>query len=410
MKYGNIIYFYHINTIGGIETWFYNISRLFNDLDITFVFRSGSMPQLQRYAEKVRVLQWNGRDRLECVNLFCNFNLDIIPFVTAEKKYIVLHGDYEDMIRRRQLTYESLPISDQVDGYIGITQLVCDAWERVTGIKPVLCYNPVLPVEKSRVIRLCSAQRMTREKGRGRIEALASALDRLCAYTGDKWLWDIYTDDSNAIFNENIHYLHPRLDAPSLYGAYDWFVALSDNEGFCYSVVEALMRGVPCVVTDLPVFREIGLDESNSVKLDLNIKNLDFVAFQVMNKKLKFTYKPPETNWRFLFADIKSNYQYKEEERMVHKVMALDTYQRLKVKDAVLDKILPVGYPFEVDDHRLKVLLGDNKYKVPFVQLMTKPETIEEKVVEEEPVVEEKVEETPVEVKEEVKPKRRKKK
>lgn len=62
---------------------------------------------------------------------------------------------------------------------------------------------------------------------------------------------------------------------------------------------------------------------------------------------------------------------------MLHKVVALNTYQRLKVKDGKLDKILPEGFPFEVDDERLKVLLGDNPYKIPFVKVMETEEPIE---------------------------------
>lgn len=73
---------------------------------------------------------------------------------------------------------------------------------------------------------------------------------------------------------------------------------------------------------------------------------------------------------------------------MLHKVVALNTYSKLKVKDAELDKILPEGFQFEVDEARLKVLLGDNSYKTAFVKLVEEPtEVLEEPKAEvEEPV------------------------
>lgn len=401
--YGNLMYFSMLNIIGGIETWYYYLSELYKDLDITVVIRRGADFQTKRLSKNIRVIKWDGKQRFECEHLFLCFNTDIIPFVKAKKISLVLHGDYEDMVKRGQLVYSNLPINSKVDEYIGITQLVCDSWERLTGIKARLCYNPVLKPREHKIIRLCSAQRMTAEKGRDRIKLLAQTLDRLCEVSGDTWLWDIYTDDTNVIYNKSISYKRPRLDITEYFKAYDWFVALSDNEGYCYSVVENLIRGVPCVTTDLPVFRELNLNGTNSLTLKMDLSNIFQIATDMFEKKLVFKYEPPKDNWRFLFEDIKSTYRYKEEVVMRIKVRALDTYQKLKIKDAVIDEVIPAGFEFEVDEERLKVLLGNNSYKVAFV------EVIDEKpmVAEEKPIVEE---EKPIEVKEQIEVKKHKRK
>ena len=399
--YGNLMYFSNLNTIGGIETWYYYLSELYKDLDITVVVRHGAQYQIDRLSKNIRVLIWDGKQRYECQHLFLCFNTDIIPFVNTGFISLVLHGDYEDMIRRKQLVYANLPIHPKINEYIGITQHVCDTWERITGIKARLCYNPILIPKKHKTIRICSAQRMSKEKGRERIKLLAQTLDRVCALSGDTWLWDIYTDDTDVIYNPNISYKRPRLDIVEYYKAYDWFVALSDNEGYCYSVVENLVRGVPCVVTDLPVFREIGLNESNSIILNLDLSNIFYVAKDMFAKKLEFEYQPPKDEWRFLFDDIKSTYTYKEVKKSMVKVRALDTYRRLRVKDAVVDEILPEGFEFEVDEARLKVLTGNNKYKAAFVEVIKEEPTVEQVIPEEKPI------EAP---KEEKKPKSKKKK
>ena len=70
MKYGNIIYFKWLNTIGGIETWLYYLSELYKDLDITVIVGSGSLPQIERLEKNVRVLIWDGKQGYECEHLF----------------------------------------------------------------------------------------------------------------------------------------------------------------------------------------------------------------------------------------------------------------------------------------------------------------------------------------------------
>ena len=377
MKYGNLIYFHSILSIGGIETWLYNISVLFRDLDITIVTSKAAHPQINRIAKNVRVIVWDGKQRFECEKLFVNFNTDIIPYVKADRIYLCLHGDYSDMIRRGQLKLENLPMHPKVDEYIGISKTVCDSWKKLTGIDATLCYNPVLEPASPKVIRLVSAQRLSREKGKERIKMLANALDDICRKSGDKWIWDIYTDNAHVIPYVNIRYTSPRLDVADYYSSYDWLVQLSDNEGYCYSVVESLMRGVPCVVTDLPVFKELGLTSENSIMMNLDGSNVFSVANDILTKKLQFKYRPPADSWRSMFADIPSTYEYKEEKLMLHKVEALDTYERLKVRDGEFDRILPEGFAFEVSDERLKVLLGDNGYKKAFVKLVEEEPTEE---------------------------------
>lgn len=59
---------------------------------------------------------------------------------------------------------------------------------------------------------------------------------------------------------------------------------------------------------------------------------------------------------------------------MLHKVKALKTYSEKNIIDAKYGKVLEEGFVFEVDDERLKVLKGDNKYKVAFVEEISETE------------------------------------
>jgi glycosyltransferase involved in cell wall biosynthesis len=74
----------------------------------------------------------------------------------------------------------------------------------------------------------------------------------------------------------------------------DFLIQLSDNEGYCYSIVEALNLGIPVVVTPIPVFKEIGLDDTNSITLDFDCSNVAQVAEQIATKEFHFKYTPIE--------------------------------------------------------------------------------------------------------------------
>lgn len=73
------------------------------------------------------------------------------------------------------------------------------------------------------------------------------------------------------------------------------------------------------------------------------------------------------------------------------KVIALDTYKKIGVKDKELNKILEPGTEFEVSEERFNVLSGNNPFKVafvkkaPFVEVKKEEPKVEEAVVEEEP-------------------------
>ena len=66
--------------------------------------------------------------KFKCTRAFFNFNTDIIEDVEAtDGYYLVLHGDYEDMLNRKQLLRENFPGHRKITKYIGISKQVCAA-------------------------------------------------------------------------------------------------------------------------------------------------------------------------------------------------------------------------------------------------------------------------------------------
>lgn len=64
------------------------------------------------------------------------------------------------------------------------------------------------------------------------------------------------------------------------------------------------------------------------------------------------------------------------------KVRALKTYKEKNIQDSELKRIPEEGEIFEVEEERAKKLLGDNPFKVAFIELLDKPKE-KEVVIEE---------------------------
>lgn len=358
--YSNVLYFSNLNAIGGVESWLYYISKLYADYDLTILYTTGDVKQVKRLCKNVRCRKWK-KSKFKCKKLFVNYNQDIVDYADAEEIYFFIHSDYKEMCRMGQLSKEHiLEIANdkRITKFVAVSQLVANSFEELTGIKPEVCYNPIVIDEPKKLIRLCSAQRMTKEKGGKRIRELADALNRYCYSHDATFQWDVYTIDKDISAPSNLRYLPPNLEVTRLFGYYDYFVALSDNEGYCYSVVEALCMGVPCVVTPCPVFSELGLTENNSIKLEFDCSNVDSVAEQIFAKDLKgFKYEPPQTTFKDFLALDPSTYTDEEKER--NKVDTIKIKCERSFYDIALGKHhRPSDPPFEAEIGRAEYLIN----------------------------------------------------
>ena len=338
--YTNVFYFYKINDIGGIETFYQNLAEKYRDRDITIVYNVGAKEQIRKLAKKVRVLQWKEGMEITCKRAFFNFNLNIIDHVHAEEYFQIIHGDYKSM----QIMPNRSP---KIDTYLACSKVAAESFEELTGEKCKVVYNPAVWHPSSKPLRLISTTRLTREKGKQRIEKMAQLLDE----AGVVYTWEIFTDDKHAINNPSIVYRKPVMDIWPYIAEADWLVQLSDNEGYCYSVVEALMEGIPVIVTPCPVFKELGLDDTNSITLDWDFEQLPIDKIlngkRILGKKKFPEYKPPKDGWSAMLGKNKSTYNRSE----VALIQCIQLYQDLQ-----LNRIVNRGERIEMKRDRAEYL------------------------------------------------------
>lgn len=319
MKYANVFYFHTLNSIGGIETFFWQLGKKYGkDFDITIFYRKGDPEQVRRLSEFVRVKKYRGESIIRCKRAFVCFNTDILDNIEADEYYQMLHGEYV------KLGY----YPDQhpkIQKYISVSETVRDAYKKGKGEDSIVSYNPYMPVKPQKVLNLVSATRLTPDKGYARMEILAKALED----AGVKFVWTVYTDTNRAVTSQNIIIRQPRLDVVDFIANADYYVQLSDAEGYCYSVVEALCVGTPVIVTDFNVIHELGVQNGvNGFVLPMDMNNIPIA--DICKGLKKFKYKPLLDRWGELL--VKGDVDESEQSQIV-RVRAKKFYYDMEEKE-----------------------------------------------------------------------------
>lgn len=316
--YINVFYFHTLNSIGGIETFFWQLGKKYGaDFDITVFYREGCQEQIERLSKYVRVKRYRDGMKIRCKRMFVCFNTDILDNVEAEEYYQMLHGDY--------VSLGVYPDKDpKINKWISVSETVRDSYKVGMGEEGIICYNPFTPEKPRKVLNLISATRLTKDKGLGRMEALASALDK----ADIPYLWTVFTDvTSRVVHHPNVVLMPARQNITDYIANADYLVQLSDAEGYCYTVVEALSAGTPVIVTDFKVIHEIGVkDGVNGWVLPMDMSSIP--VEDIYKGLRKFKYTAPEDCWGELLVPGESDYA--EKMKQIVRVRCKRVYYDLK--------------------------------------------------------------------------------
>ena len=288
MSIKNVFYFKCISAVGGVESWFYYLSKLYKNMVV--YYKEADEKQIERLAKNIEVHKYKG-EIIECDRFFSCYNPDIIDNVIAKEYIHLIHCDY------KQVEFSPI-VNPKFNKYIAVSKLAGDSFKEITGIDYELIYNPVIidipKVEKYKdgKIHLISATRLTKEKGLERMQKLAKLLE----INNIPYEWVVYTNRKRQSIGNYVIYKDSNLDIIEEIAKADYLVQLSDCEAFCYSVIESLIVNTPVIATDLPVLKELGvINGKNAIICDFNMKNIDLDL--IKKKSLKFDYKPPKSEW-----------------------------------------------------------------------------------------------------------------
>jgi glycosyltransferase involved in cell wall biosynthesis len=219
--------------------------------------------------------------------------------------------------------------------YIGVSQHVCDIFTNLTGIPCELCYNHVYldkpkKVEKKKdKLHIIYAGRLTEEKQGWLIDKFSNVMDK----SGIDYDLTIYSNKKPRFYSKNIILKEPKLDLTKEMTESSFNLITSKAEAYCLSAVESLVCGTPLICTDLPVFKEIGINETNSIKIDGSLQNFNP---NDLLKEFNFTYKPPKDNWdKFLPTEKTYNPNEIITAKALHKYKDIYLNENIKKNDEV---------------------------------------------------------------------------
>lgn len=353
--FANIFYIGHLQEIGGVETYLYEIAKKYGDIDITVIYKTADKKQLSRLKKKVRCVKYNN-ETIECEKAFFNYDISIIDNVKAKKYVEIIHADYVEQ--------NIVPhIHPKIDEYYGVSEIACKSFTQLTGLKCELLRNPLTIDEEDskRVLFLISATRLSKGKGKDRMIKLIDEL----TINQIPFIWLIFTTDTNAIDNPNVIYMKPRLDVRQYINAIKgkgYGVQLSDSEGDCYFTRECEAFGVPVLVTPCPSFKAQGIEEGiNGYYLDFDMRNIDIN--KIYNNIPEYKGYINEDRWNEILINKKSN--YKEELMKEYKVKVIEGFN-----DIEANIYRKVDDEFICNEERYRYLDGENIYKKKVVELV----------------------------------------
>jgi len=343
----NVYYQTHINYVGGVETFIYELARLaFKEhRDLTIMYKTGDAKQIRRLRKYCRCVPLSKQPKpIKCERVFFNYGLDAIDDFEANEYIQLIHADFRD----KSLKGYPLIQSDKITKYYAVSELVAESYRAITGRTDVeVLYNPISLDDEKKIMTLVTAQRMTVEKGVERLEAFAKELDAKHI----PYVWHIFSDTHLSYKSENIMYHSPTLDIRKWIKHADYFVILSDTEAYCYGIVESLSLGTPVITTRLGILNEINVNDTNAIILDFDLSNLN--VYEIYDKLGTFNidYKPKKTKWLNVlqgesdymppkYVDILALQKYidVEEDREIKPGEIYD------VREERADKIVGLGY------------------------------------------------------------------
>ena len=283
-----VIYTSH-NHINGIFTWIYSFCGQMSFRYSIAVIHEGMEPSMIERLTKYAYVKQNG-DPIKCNTLLMMRLTDKIPVSVRYKKSIqIVHAP--NLTEQRELPLDR-------DEIIPVSKTVQKSWN--------LTHEPILNMtfNGETVLHLISATRLnTREKGEERMKQLCYMLRQ----ANIPFTWECYTSTKADI--KDITFKNMVPDIRQRIRNADYLIQLSDDEGFCYSIVEALEEGTAVITTPLSVLTEVGFKENiHGYTFGFNMEG-DIERLRSIPKfKYSFDNSTSIKQWCSTFGD--SEYEY----------------------------------------------------------------------------------------------------
>ncbi|MBR6358470.1 MAG: glycosyltransferase [Lachnospiraceae bacterium] len=332
-----VIYISGASGHNGLSTFIYNFCRQMREYyDITVLHDFLSVNVIKRLRPFVRVLRRG--EPVTCDTLLMIRLADSIPSeVTYKQMFQIVHCTKSP---ERQLQRDPKDC-------IFVSTTSRDSFTK----KGRVIYNISDLSQPDKALILMSTSRIGSSDKGDQDEKMIAFANQLNSERVP-FLWLYFSDEVLRGAPSNMIRVDPVDDVRGYLSHADYLVHLSDNEAFCYSITEAFSMGVPVIVSDLPVLKELGfkdkkhgyiIHEGFDVKQILKVPR--FKAFNAVNDERIVS------EWCALLGDTVPLHDYIPDEVKV--VRCIHSY-----KDIQLDKMINQGEVLELEPERAEHLIS----------------------------------------------------
>lgn len=337
-----ILYKSILHDMCGIETFMYNFCLNMKEYyDIAVVYDNAEIRQLNRLRKLVRCYKNTSRE-ITCDTLIVNSIHDTVPKNIKAKNVVqMIHACNSG---------KPVPIDKKL-------VFVSDVAKSTYNLKGSVIPNMTDNTETEKALLFVSTTRISDAKGSKRMVNLANILNR----HEIPYIWLYFSNDAIKNAPDNLIRVSPKMDIKRYLAMADYLVQLSDNEAFCYSIVEALQLGIPVITTPINVLPEIGFEDGvNGYVVPFDFDDLDVEEF--MERRLHgFTYRYDNAAavkaWRKLLGNTKPKKDYVFDDTSV-RVEVLADY-----RDMYFDTYLTKGMVLSMPKTRADQLSLSRKVK-----------------------------------------------
>ncbi len=290
-KHQVVLYTSYLHIIGGIETFVINFLDLMSPYyDIAVICPTLPDEMEKRVGSRARL--YRRQEKVSCETLIMVRMMDAIPrYITYEKSIRMCHACKSD---------PSWEIKKDCDRIVHVSKASKESFNSQGDV----ILNPLLHTDKKALLLVSVTRIPAEDKGKN-----AERMLKLAKKLGDKgipFLWMNFSDAPLKNAPKGFVNVGTFQDLQPYIAKADYLVQLSDQEGFGYSVLEALMNQTAVICTNFSTTKELGVVDGKNgyiVPFDLEFdlyKLLKVPEFEYVwdNEKIKkkwtrlLNYKP----------------------------------------------------------------------------------------------------------------------
>lgn len=341
-----LLYTSYLHIIGGIETFVLNFIDVMGpkyEIAVLCPQLPGRMQNIIR--KKCKLI--TKKESVSCDTLIMIRMMDIKPeYITCRKSIRMCHACKSD---------PSWYIRPDCDEVVNVSEA-----SRVSfGSEGTVIHNPLIRNDKRALILVSATRIPALDKGKNaeRMIKLANML----ANKGIPFLWFNFSDQPLKDAPKGFVNIGTYHDIQPYISRADYLVQLSDQEGFGYSVLEALVNGTAVICTPFETTKELGvMDGRNGYIVPFD---MDFDVEKLLKvPEFDYTYdnKSIQKKWETLLGKAKPFKAYvAPDDGDICTVLAL-----MDFKDIQLNSLIRKGTSYNVTNERAKQLADKNLIRI----------------------------------------------